>query len=362
MPDPPLPPWRAARAGLALRRALLRAADALLPAYFVVWQASMGTGRTQLLAALAELGVADALGSGRATAAELAPRVGADPDALHRALRAAAAEGLVRRDRRGRFRLTRLGRALREEDPHSARAWVRYVGLDSTARAWGGLAEAIRTGRPAFSTVHGRVVWEHFAEHPEEERLFATAMRRVTEEGLVVTTPAYPWPDEGTVCDVAGGTGTLLAAVLAARPGLRGVLVEAPGVLAEAGPALARAGVRERVELVEGDLFGAWEARADLYLLKSILHDWGDAACLDILTRVRAIMPSGARLVLLELAPEPGDPHPFASWVDLQMLTQCEGGRERSVAELHALLRRAGLRPGPVRRTAADALLEASAP
>ena len=42
----------------------------------------------------------------------------------------------------------------------------------------------------------------------------------------------YPWPDEGVLCDVAGGVGTLLAAVLDARPGLRGVLVDGPGVLA----------------------------------------------------------------------------------------------------------------------------------
>ena len=57
------------------------------------------------------------------------------------------------------------------------------------------------------------------------------------------------------LCDVAGGMGTLLGAILAARPGLRGVLVDAPGVLAEAGPWLARRGVRDRVTLSEGDMF-----------------------------------------------------------------------------------------------------------
>jgi hypothetical protein len=40
------------------------------------------------------------------------------------------------------------------------------------------------------------------------------------------------------------------------------------------------------------------------------------------------------------------------------MLTQCDGGRQRSVAELQALLRGAGLTPGAVIETAGPALVE----
>jgi len=38
------------------------------------------------------------------------------------------------------------------------------------------------------------------------------------------------------------------------------------------------------------------------------------------------------------------------------MLTQCDGGRQRSAAELQALLRGAGLEPGQVRPTRAPGL------
>jgi hypothetical protein len=43
------------------------------------------------------------------------------------------------------------------------------------------------------------------------------------------------------------------------------------------------------------------------------------------------------------------------------MLTQTDGGRQRSVAQLHALFREADLEPGEVRRTANPALVEAIA-
>ncbi|CAA9532902.1 MAG: hypothetical protein AVDCRST_MAG30-3950, partial [uncultured Solirubrobacteraceae bacterium] len=60
-----LPPPAVIDAGLALRRALLRVTDAMVPPSAAVWWRTMGIGRAQVVATLAELGVADALGTGR---------------------------------------------------------------------------------------------------------------------------------------------------------------------------------------------------------------------------------------------------------------------------------------------------------
>ena len=160
------------------------------------------------------------------------------------------------------------------------------------------------------------------------------------------------------MCDVAGGVGTLLAAILRDRPALRGVLVDAPGVLAEAEGFLAGEGLADRVDRSPGDMFERIDAVADLYVLKDVLHDWDDERSLRILRTVRAAMPTGARVVLVETLQDPDRPDPIASLVDVHMLTQCDGGRQRSVAELHALLREAGLRPGAVHRTAGPGLVE----
>lgn len=355
---PRVPPPRAVDAALALRRALIRAADALLPPTAVAWQQTMGIASTQVIGTVAELGVADELDAGRLTAVELGPRVGADADALHRLLRAAAVLGFVRLDRRGRFRLTRLGRTLRSDAEDSLRPWARYMNLESTRSAWGDLTESVRTGQAAFGRVHGASVWEWFARYPEEERLFAAAMGSMTEFEVPSLAAASVWPEEGTVCDVAGGAGTLLAGILTDRPRLRAVLVEAPGVLREADSYLTGRGLRDRVELVEGDLFGEIEAEADVYVLKNILHDWDDATAAKILAGVRAAMRPGARVILIEQLQERNEPHPFASITDLQMLTQCDDGRERSPAELRALLSGAGFTPGRVHRSGISALVE----
>jgi hypothetical protein len=353
------PPPRAAVTGvLAARRALLALADRLLPAHFALFDKTIGVGRTHAIGTIAELGVADLLAQRAQTAEEMAPQLGVDADALHRVLRAGAVEGFVKLDRRGRFKLARLGEPLRSDSPHSLRDWARYIASPATTQAWADLTESVRTGESAFPRVHGMSVWEWFAQHPDEERAFAGGMRLVTEESAPAIVAGYEWPRDGVVCDVAGGVGTLLAAILRNRPDLRGVLVDGPGVLGEADAWLSSIGLRDRVDLKEGNIFERVEAEADVYLLKDVLHDWDDAGCARILSTVRATMPAGSRLVLVEDLQERNEPNPTASLTDLQMLTQCNGGRQRSAEELKRLLAGAGLRPGAVKLTSGPALVE----
>jgi len=340
----------AALRGWALAR---RASNQALPPEVTLWRMSMAFATRRALAAVVRHGVHEELARGPATAASLARRCGLDADALHRALRALAVEGVVRLDRRGGFRLTRVGRRLGD-----LADWILYLDADSTQAAWAGVGDTLRTGEPSFPSVHGTSVWTWFAEHPEEERRFASAMRSLTAMTLPFVARAYPWPEDGVVADVAGGVGTLLESVLRGRADLRGVLVDAPGVLREADAFLTRAGVRDRVELREGDIFAGVDADADVYLLKDVLHDWDDERCRAVLRVVRGAMRPGAKVVLVESLQERDDPHPMHSLVDVHMLTQVDGGRQRSEAELHALLSDAGLEPGTTYRTAGPALVE----
>jgi hypothetical protein len=183
-------------------------------------------------------------------------------------------------------------------------------------------------------------------------------MRELTAIDLGALARAYPWPREGVICDVAGGIGTLLAAILERRPQAHGVLVDAPEVLAEAEPFLRSRGVADRVERRPGDLFGELDAQADVYVLKWILHDWSDEACLDVLRRLRATMAAGARVVAIDQHLEPGRPSPVTSMVDLLMLVECEGGRERSPGEVHELMREARLTPGRARHAGIHMVVE----
>jgi hypothetical protein len=357
MPDR-APPRAAAQAVLRARVALERIGDLMLPAEISTLNRSIGFAPAFVMRALLVHEVPEALGDRRRTAKEIAAERGLDPDALHRVMRLAALYGLLKLDKRGRFRLTRTGRVLKADHKHTMRDWILYLTEPTTQQAWASVIDSVRTGEPAFPATFGESIWSYFEKHPREERQFAGGMRRITEIDLPSIVAGYPWPERGTVCDVAGGVGTLLAGVLKARPALKGVLVDGKGVLAEAEEHLRAAGVRDRVELSPGNFFESVTAKADVYVMKDILHDWDDERCLQILRTTRRAMPPGSRLVLVEQLQERNEVAPVASFVDVLMLAQTDGGRQRSVAELHALLRQADLEPGEVRLTANPGLVE----
>lgn len=344
MPSTPLP---VVLATLALRRRLKQFADLLVPPQIAMLDLGEGVGSVQIAATIAELGIADVLADAPMTASQIAARVDCDEQTTHRLLRGAVACGLCTMDRRtGAVKLTRTGAVLRSDHPASLRAWMRYKGMHSTVRAWGGLAESVRSGQSAFATVHGMSVWEWYAAHPDEERVFASTMRQATEISAHAIARVYPWPDGAVVCDVAGGIGTLLSTIVAeSHAHLRGILVDSAGMLAEARQLLAERGVADRIDLVESDIFRAIDATADVYIVKDVLHDWDDERCRKILTAVAASMPSGSKLVVVEYLQERNRPNPFSPLLDLHTLTQRDGGRLRSAAEVSALLSDAGLRP-----------------
>jgi hypothetical protein len=357
------PPPIAVHAAMTLRRMLLWMADRMIPAHPALLEHAHQFAKAHLLCSLAELQIADHLAGGPKDASQLGALTGCDPAALHRALRAAATFGVVRLDRRGRFHATRLLSQLRSADPGRAADWCRFIGSSSHQAAWSALSQSIRTGRSAFREVHGTSLFDWFAAHPQDGQHFNAGIAGLTLAEAPFIAAAYPFPDGTVICDIGGGTGTLLAEILRRHPRSRGILVETPGVLAEAAPYLRTAGLAARVELTEGDIFRDVQATADIYLLKWVLHDWDDRACQAILRRIAAAMPAGATLIIIEGVQPRNSPHPRFSMIDLQMLVAADGGRERPLPELERLIAAAGLRPGRTRRTATDlALIEATKP
>jgi hypothetical protein len=348
------------RAAIALRSGVLGFADRMLPAEAALWDFAAGMQRTKLAGVLVTSGLADALGGDSRDVRELAGELGFSEEVTLRVLRAAAASRLVRMDRSGRVRLSRLGAPLRSDRPGSLASWVAYQAAPANAAAQAEIEGQLRDG--AEPSGHRRAfdnsIWDYFGAHPDEGARFGNAMRELTAIDLVGLARAYPWPREGVICDVGGGIGTLLAAILERRPAASGILLDAPEVLAEADGFLRSRGVAERVQRQAGDLFGDMDARADVYVLKWILHDWSDDACRDILRRVRAMMPVGSKVVVFDLHAERHRPSPVVSMADILMLVECEGGRERSPQEVHGLMRDAGLSPGRVRHAGLHMVVE----
>jgi hypothetical protein len=296
---------------------------------------------SQALHVAAILGLSDLLSDGPRSVAELAEAAGADARALARLMRALAAVGLYVSDGDERFANTELGDTLRADAPRSVAARARLLGRAFHWRAYGSLEQSIRTGESAFALVHGESVWEYLAKRPDEQRIFDEAMTALSQAVADVVADAYDFGRFGTVVDVGGGHGMLLAAVLSRYPSVNGVLFDQPGVVSGAHQLLSTTGMSQRCRVVGGSFFDAVPEGGDAYLLKSVIHDWPDAESVEILRTCRRSMPAHGHLLLVEqLLDESPDPVRTA-FFDLTMLVMA-GGQERTTDEYRSLLAAAG--------------------
>jgi ubiquinone/menaquinone biosynthesis C-methylase UbiE len=211
----------------------------------------------------------------------------------------------------------------------------------------------VKTGRPSFERGIGLDPFAEFAENAEASKNFNRAMSEGTRREAPGIIETYDFSQFGTLVDVGGGDGSLLAAILEATPNLRGVLFDTAAGLAEAPSRLGAAGVDDRCELVEGDFFESVPVDADAYIMKSVIHDWDDERCVAILKNCRAVMDTGGKVLIVEPVLPPTVKPSFARlgvvMSDLNMLLNT-GGRERTEDEFASLLRAAGFEPAAFRR------------
>ncbi|WP_369201026.1 methyltransferase [Streptomyces sp. PU-14G] len=291
------------------------------------------------------LGLPEHLGGKGGTAEEMAMATRTDPVTMLRFLRAFAVLGLAEEPDPGRFILTPAGNRLRPDVPDSLHAFVRQ-GSGVFRDAWKKLEHSIRTGEPAFDQVFGTDFFSHLSQHPDLAETFTGSMREATRTLSTALAREYDFPAHGTVVDVGGADGSLLASVLAAHPQARGVLFDSPSGGRDAPATLRAAGLTERCRVETGDFFTSVPEGGDVYVLKSILHDWNDARCREILGSCRKVIPPHGRLLVIEVL-LPGrvtaDAHPLAYLSDLYVLVNM-GGRERSAADLEELLTGTGFR------------------
>lgn len=296
---------------------------------------------TQALYVAARLGIPDLVAGGPQSADALAERSGAHAPSLARLLHALTTLGVFADAGPDMFGPTALSDLLRTGIPGSQRATLLLCGADLYTR-WGHLLHAIRTGETTTHHVYGMDACEWRAQHPEMNALFNDAMAEQSGARVASLVAAYDFARFGTVVDVGGGRGALVAGILRANPGVRGVLFDLPHVVEGAAAAFAAAGVADRASVAPGDFFAGVPAGGDAYILSWILHDWDDVRATAILATCRRAMAGRGTLLLVELVLSSGAQRPWWPYfMDINML-QGLGGHERTEADWRALLAAAG--------------------
>ncbi len=303
-----------------------------------------GAWTTQLVAAVARLGIPDKLAIAQPQSSDqLARAVGANAGALYRVMRALSSIGVFADVGSGQYTLTPIGERLRSDHLESMRDFFLAETDDVHRRSWSALVDAIRSGLPQPAAVFGTTVFDYYGKHDEEGQQFGRAMENVSAMSAHGVLGNYDFSSAHLIVDVGGGNGSFLRAVLQQHRQPTGIVVDLPYMESQAVASIKQDGLQNRCRFEAHDIFESVPTGGDVYLLRFILHDWNDDESRRILKTVRtAMLPAGRVLIVEMLVPETNEPG-LVQMMDINMLVMT-GGRERSATEYGDLCAAAGLR------------------
>lgn len=208
--------------------------------------------------------------------------------------------------------------------------------------SWGHLYDYFRSGDNPCEKAHGSDFFARIAASADLAALFNQAMTSHTSKYAEAFVALPEFAACQTVVDVGGGEGRLILDVLTAHPKLRGIVFDLPTTQEAAERLIGENHLGSRCRFVPGNMFSTIPPDGDVYILKSILHDWDNGKSVQILGNVANVMQPGARLILIErMMPDELEQSISMTTADLNMLC-LNGGGERIEAEFASLLDSAG--------------------
>jgi acetylserotonin N-methyltransferase len=298
---------------------------------------------SKVMFAAVSLGVFDALTTGPKTLQVLAYELKANPDALERLLDACVGLQLLDRDDRGYRDTPAASTYLSRNSPDRLTGYIHYSN-DVMWKLWANLEDAVKEGTHRWQQTFGwdGPIFSHFFRTENARREFLMGMHGYGLISSPQVVGAFDLSKYTCLVDLGGATGHLAIAACKRYPHLRAVVVDLPEAVPLAQEVVGASGVAERITVVAGDFFQSLLPKGDLYALGRILHDWSEEKIIKLLCRVHEhLPPAGAVLIAEKLLEEAKRGPRWALMQNLNMLS-CTEGKERTLAEYEALLRRVG--------------------
>uniref|UniRef100_A0A5B7BL78 Putative O-methyltransferase 2 n=1 Tax=Davidia involucrata TaxID=16924 RepID=A0A5B7BL78_DAVIN len=205
--------------------------------------------------------------------------------------------------------------------------------------SWYALKDAVVEGGIPFNKVHGTHAFDYPARDPRFNEVFNKAMINHTTIVIKRILESYKGFEHlKQIVDVGGGLGVTLNMITSKYPTIRGINFDLPHVIQHA-PRFPG------VEHVGGDMFES-VPKGDAIFMKWILHDWSDDHCLKLLKNCYKAVPDNGKVIVVEailpVIPDTSTAVKGICQIDLIMMTQNPGGKERTQKEFLALASGAG--------------------
>uniref|UniRef100_A0A0D3FSL3 O-methyltransferase domain-containing protein n=1 Tax=Oryza barthii TaxID=65489 RepID=A0A0D3FSL3_9ORYZ len=211
------------------------------------------------------------------------------------------------------------------------------------------LAAAVGGGGPsAFERAHGMRMFEYMGTNRRLNTLFNQAM---AQQSMIVIDKLldrfHGFDGVGVLVDVGGGTGATLEMITSRYKHITGVNFDLPHVISQA-PSIP--GVKH----IAGNMFESISNIGDAIFLKMILHMQNDEDCIKILKNCHQALPDNGKVIAVEIVlptiPELAQTARYPFQMDMIMLSNSRGGKERTELEFAKLATDSGF-SGALRTT-----------
>lgn len=295
-----------------------------------------GMMNSYVVSALIKHNIIESLSLEPKTLDELVVICHVNKNVLFRTLRYSIFIGIIDETNKN-YNLTEVGKCFLKNVPGSLYGSASFINAPPWRDSWTQFNYCLKTGLPAFDHVMGASFFEFLATHDNYGSSFNHYMTTITKMSAVAVTEVYDFSNFETICDVGGGQGIMLKAILEKSPNSKGLLFDMSSALKDN----FMFDFKERTQIIEGSFFDQIPI-ADCMILKTIIHDWNDENSIKILTKCRESLKPNGKIILIEQIIE--EPYTFMSlFYDLHMQVML-GGSERTESEYEKLLNASGLK------------------
>ncbi|CAG8797141.1 11006_t:CDS:2 [Gigaspora margarita] len=273
----------------------------LYPPSYIVLNEWGGFLISKVIYELTKLEIADIIKGhgGKMNICEIAKVTKTDEDKLNRLLRVATSKGIFRALDNGVYANNSQSLVLSKDDPNTFRNLILLYEEVSSAAKYLAYDLKLQTNKKeqmtAFAKAHNGLELYEWLSLPENKERLEMFNKGMVEQDNASGKGLYQDYDWSQYCntkfvDIAGGIGGFLSQLLTRYPTMKGVLYELPSVIemSEQSWSINHKQLLNRVQFVRGDFFINPPPPADVYFLRSILHNWPDEQAIKILKTVRS--------------------------------------------------------------------------
>jgi acetylserotonin N-methyltransferase len=314
-----------------------------------LWDIWLASYQLPILTVADEIGLFSALEGEWLEANELAAKLQLDARAVAILMNALGSLNLVSKHD-DKFSLTPLSRNYLLPDSPCYWGGVLRMFRDTSSALTSSLLVARlratngrRTGRGASSEVMKQ--WESGAISPDLAKRTTENMHSHSLSAAIGLARDASFADVARLLDVGGGSGCFSIELARANPRLRCTVLDLPTVCPLAREYIAHAGLTDRIETFQADMFhNDWPSGHDAVLFSNVLHDWDYDRCNELVRRSFEALPQEGRILIHEmLLSDTGDAPTTTALFSALMLVATRG-RQFTSSEIIGILRRRGFR------------------